>query len=239
MKRFDFLEKARNIHGYRYKYINLPDKLTLNDRVDIELDGLIYNQMVSKHLLGRRPERTINKKTTKDFIDEAKNIWGDKYDYSLVEYNGALSNVKIIYNGVIYEQRAQSHLDGLAPEFRKNDEVRLKEALKNFDSIGESEIELFLKKYNVDFIKDFREGTIEFDFYLSKIRTVIEFDGRQHFEPIEEFGGSETLSKIKYWDKELENYCEDNFINLIRIKYDQFEDIYQILYKNLKNYIAK
>lgn len=239
MKRFEFLEKARNIHGYRYQYPNLPDKITLNEKIQVELNGDIYNQTVSKHLLGRRPERTLSKKTTQDFIEEAKLVWGNKYDYSLVEYDGALSMVKIIYNGIVYEQRAKSHLEGLAPEFRKNDESKLKEILKKWDSIGEYEIKSFLRTYQFEYSENYREGLIEFDFYLPKIRTVIEFDGRQHFEPIEDFGGLETFDKIKIRDYNLENYCEDNFINLIRIRFDQFEDIYQILYSNLKNYIKK
>lgn len=239
MKRFEFLEKARNVHGYRYQYPTLPDKLTLNDKIQIEIDGQIYNQMVSKHLLGRRPERTVIKKTTEQFIEESKKVWGDKYDYSLVKYCGALSTVKIIYNGVVYEQRAKSHLDGLAPEFRKNDESKLKEVLKIYDSMGENEIKSFFTNYHLDYIECYRENQIEFDFYLAKLRTAVEFDGRQHFEPIEDFGGLETFNKIRLRDYNLENYCEENFINLIRIRYDQFDDIYQILYSNLKNYIKK
>jgi len=239
MKRLEFLEKARNTHGYKYNYLNLSDKVTLNDRIEIEYNGEIYIQSISKHLMGRCPEKSIKRKTNEEFIIESKKIWGDKYDYSLVDYNGALSNVKIVYNGIVYEQRAQSHLEGSAPEFRKNEDSKLKEIIKNFDFIGENEIKLFLEKYNIDFINNYRENSIEFDFYLPKLRTVIEFDGRQHFEPIDEFGGMEFLDKIKKGDIKKENYCEDNFINLIRIKYDQFDDTYQILYNNLKNYIRK
>jgi len=239
MKRLEFLEKARNTHGYKYNYLNLSDKVTLNDRIEIEYNGQVYLQSISKHLMGRCPEKTIKRKTTEDFILESKKIWGDKYDYTLVDYKGALSTVKIIYDGVVYEQRAQSHLEGLAPEFRKNEESKLKDTLKSFDSIGETEIRLFLEKYKIGFISNYREKSIEFDFYLPKIRTVVEFDGRQHFEPIEEFGGLETFYRIREKDLQIDRYCEDNFINLIRIKYDQYEDIYQILYENLKNYIRK
>jgi hypothetical protein len=239
MKRLEFLEKARNTHGYKYNYLNLSEKVTLNDRIEIEYNGDIYMQSISKHLMGRCPEKSIKRKTNEEFIIESKKIWGNKYDYSLVDYKGALSNVKIVYDGIVYEQRAQSHLEGLAPEFRKNEDSKLKEVIKAFDLIGENEIKLFLEKYNIDFINSYRESSIEFDFYLPKLRTVVEFDGRQHFEPIDEFGGMEFLDRVKKEDVIKENYCEDNFINLIRIKYDQFDDIYQILYNNLKNYIRK
>jgi hypothetical protein len=120
MKKLEFLEKARNTHGYKYNYLNLSDKITLNDRIEIEYNGEVYSQSISKHLMGRCPEKTVKRKTTEDFISESKHIWNDKYDYSLTEYTGALNNIKIIYNGVVYEQRASSHLLGLDHEFRSN-----------------------------------------------------------------------------------------------------------------------
>ena len=136
MKRLEFLEKARNTHGYKYNYLNLSDKITLNDRIEIEYNGEVYTQSISKHLMGRCPEKVMKRKTTEDFILEAKNIWNDKYDYSLTEYTGALNNIKIIYNGIVYEQRASSHLLGLAPEFRNNEESLLRDKIFQSDIIG-------------------------------------------------------------------------------------------------------
>ena len=44
--------------------------------------------------------------TTKEFIERAKAIHGDKYDYSLVEYKTNLDKVKIICKncGKVFEQ---------------------------------------------------------------------------------------------------------------------------------------
>jgi hypothetical protein len=237
MKKIEFLEKARDTHGYKYKYLNLSDKITLRDKINIEYDGEFYEQTVSKHLMGRCPEKSIAKKTTTDFIKESKLIWGDKYDYSITEYTGALNTIKIIYDGVVYEQRAKSHIEGMSPEFRKTDESRLKDIIRDGNELGKNEIESFLKKYKLDYTRRYQVSEIEFDFYLTSNRTCIEFDGRHHFEPIDEFGGLETLNKIREIDRIKENYCEDKYINLIRIKYDQFDDIYQILWSNLRNYI--
>lgn len=239
MKKIDFLEKARNTHGYKYKYLNLSDKIILTDKVEIEYNGEFYIQTVSKHLMGRCPEKTVSKKTTEDFIKESKEIWGDKYDYSQTKYTGALNDVKIIYDGVVYEQRASSHLEGMAPEFRKNDEFIIKEIIRKGNESGKNEIEEFLKKYKLDYTRRYQVGDIEFDFYLTSNRVCIEFDGRHHFEPIDEFGGIETLNRIKEIDKKKRNYCEDNYINLIKIRYDQFDDIYKILWENLSNYIKR
>lgn len=239
MKKLEFLEKARNTHGYKYDYIDLPDKFTLNDKIKVEFNGERYLQSCSKHLMGRCPEKSIKRKTLEDFILEAKKVWKDKYDYSLTEYTGALNYIKVIYNGIVYEQRANSHIDGMAPEFRKNDESILKELIINGDDYGNKEIEDFLKKYKLNYIKDYQISTVQFYFLLPDIRYIIEFDGRHHFEPIESIGGLETLNKIKSYDKIKNDYCEENYINTIRIRYEQIDDIYQILYDNFKNYIKK
>lgn len=237
MTKLDFLDKARNIHGYKYNYINLPDKLTLNDSIKLTYNGDSYIQRVSKHLMGRCPEKGIKRKTTEDFIKEAKEIWGDKYDYSLTEYTGALNDIKVIYDGVVYNQRASSHLEGMAPEFRKNEDSLLKDIIRKGDETGKDEIEEFLIKYKIEYIRRYQVGTLEFDFYLTSNRVFIEFKGRHHYEPIIELGGIKTLNKIINDDKLKESYCEDNYIDLISIKYNDFDNIYQILWENLKKYI--
>jgi len=53
------------------------------------------------------------KKTTKQFIIDAKKIHGNKFDYSLVEYIGCQKKIKIIcYKGHIFEQTPNNHLSG-------------------------------------------------------------------------------------------------------------------------------
>ena len=49
----------------------------------------------------------------------------------------------------------------------------------------------------------------------------IEFDGEQHFIPIDYFGGIENFKKIKIRDKIKNEYCKNNSIHLIRIRYDE------------------
>ena len=55
----------------------------------------------------------MRRKTKEQFIEEAKKIHGDKYDYSLVEYEGTDKKVKIIcpIHGV-FEQVPREHLHG-------------------------------------------------------------------------------------------------------------------------------
>jgi len=55
----------------------------------------------------------MKKLTTEEFIEKAKKIHGDKYDYSLVDYKKSHSNIKIIckIHG-IFEQLPNNHLGG-------------------------------------------------------------------------------------------------------------------------------
>ena len=74
-----------------------------------------------------------------------------------------------------------------------------------------------------------------FDFYLPDQNTCIEFDGQQHFKTVN-FNGKtdeETLSRI-LWDTQCRDlvkdiYCDEHGIDLIRIRYDEADNIPEIL----------
>lgn len=119
--KFDiFLNKALAIHGNFYKYPNL-EIVKARDTIEIicPLHGS-YKQRVVNHLCGggcnncaqikRNKGRQLN---TKLFIEKAKLIHLEKYDYSLSEYIGYHTKLKIICrrHGVFIQDPA-SHLDG-------------------------------------------------------------------------------------------------------------------------------
>lgn len=64
---------------------------------------------------------------------------------------------------------------------------------------------------------------LPFDFYLPEYNILIEYDGKQHHEPIEYFGGKEAFEYTKRHDEIKNKYCEDNDIRLLRIPY--YEDV--------------
>jgi len=68
-----------------------------------------------------------------------------------------------------------------------------------------------------------------YDFFLPEYNTCIEYDGIQHYESIEYFGGDDKLNKTKINDNIKTNYCIDNNITLIRIPYTKFSSISEIL----------
>ena len=73
-----------------------------------------------------------------------------------------------------------------------------------------------------------------FDFYLPEYNMLIEYDGRQHFEAFDFFGGNKGLQRVKLYDKIKNEYAEKNNIKLIRIKYTTpIDDIGEILLKEI------
>lgn len=86
----------------------------------------------------------------------------------------------------------------------------------------------YLNNKNINFICQFKitkpfEGRnyIEIDFYLPDYNLFIEYNGKQHYVPIEYFGGEIAFKNRVKRDENLRNYCKENNINLLEIRYDQ------------------
>ena len=113
-------------------------------------------------------------------------------------------------------------------------------------SFGEKAIKNYLIKQNIKFesekyfedcISD-KKAKLPFDFYLPNTNTLIEFDGDQHFEAVEYFGGKVAFERQQYLDEVKNNYCKTKNINLIRIPYKDIENIDNILQKQLCSYVV-
>ena len=106
-------------------------------------------------------------------------------------------------------------------------------------SFGEIRIEDYLK---INHIKYETQKTFEgcknirklpFDFHLPDYNMAIEYDGKLHFEAIDYFGGEEELAERQRLDKIKTDYCKNNNIRLLRIPYWDFDNIENILQKEL------
>jgi very-short-patch-repair endonuclease len=92
---------------------------------------------------------------------------------------------------------------------------------------GELKILNILERYNTDYISQhkFNDLNLVFDFYLPKLNILIEYDGIQHFEPINHFGGIKSFISQKNRDEVKNQYCSKKNIKLFRIKYtDNIEE---------------
>ena len=112
----DFISKARAIHGDKYDYSLVQYKnCKTNVKIICPIHG-VFEQTPDKHINAKQgcPVCSGNmKKTTEQFITEAKQVHGDKYDYSKVNYINRETNVTIICpeHGE-FEQLPSNHLKG-------------------------------------------------------------------------------------------------------------------------------
>lgn len=102
-------------------------------------------------------------------------------------------------------------------------------------STGEQYISNYFNIHNINFIPQYKFedckniNPLPFDFYLPDFNTCIEFQGLQHYKPIEYFGGINAYKKLKIRDEIKKKYCLENNINFIEISYKDIKNIDSIL----------
>ena len=99
-------------------------------------------------------------------------------------------------------------------------------------SSGEIKITQLLVEANIDFQTQYRIKEFNilspFDFAIFKENQflgLIEYDGEQHFEAIELWGGEEQLKIQQERDERKNQWCKENNIRLIRIPYTEYDNL--------------
>ena len=221
-----FIQKAKKVHGDKYDYSLVEYN---NNRTYVSIICPIHGKFVQKalkHLQGHRCPKCYGTHlySTEEFVEKAKKVHGDKYDYSLVDYKGALIKVKIICNNCknIFEQRPTGHINlyygcPVCCTYSK----------------GEEKIEKILMEKNINYIREYRikecrnKLPLPFDFYIPEKRLMIEYQGIQHFKSIKHFKGDAGYNIRIINDKIKENYCKNNNFLLLKINYN--ENIEEVL----------
>lgn len=225
-----FLLKARKVHGLDYEY---PELSYQHNKAPIRIlhraCGKVFEQTSSNHLKGTRCPHCFKSPLVgfEEFLKRAQEVHGSDYDYSLVAYKGVNHKVKILHNcGEFFEQTPANHLQGFGCPCQSR-------------SRGEVQVEKYLSVRGVPFEKqvsfeDLRNPRtnrkLRFDFQV--LDTLIEFDGKQHLQPVRFNGCSiesatKNFESIKYRDGLKEAYCSSKGLKLLRIT--SFEEIDQKL----------
>ena len=141
-----FLKEARAVHGDEYdyskvQYVNCDTPVTIVCRVHGPFKQSPYshnNLGAGCPLCGASRRGAEKRKTTELFIQQAKLVHGDKYDYSLVDYDGSGAKVRIIcpIHGE-FEQVANDHIKGIGCRKCYDDSKRkpLSELIVDFNRI--------------------------------------------------------------------------------------------------------
>jgi len=221
-----FITTSNKVHNYFYDYSRVNFKKA-TEKVEIICPSHgIFFQTASSHQLGHKCIKCAAKlngknqrRTDEKFLTQAQEIHGEIYEYDLTDYANSYSTIKIkcTKHNFNFEQRVGNHLNGkIGCTFCK------------VISHGENIIKKILLKNAVKFEiqKQFPEFILnskphKFDFYLPDLQVMIEYDGEQHFKPIERFGGQRAFERTQQADLDKNKFCFDREIKLIRIKYDQ------------------
>ncbi len=212
-----FVKKAIEIHGNKYDYSKV-EYVGSHDKVCIicPKHGEFW-VTPTLHLRGVGCKKCYydivgdnQKKTTEEFIKDAKNIHGDKYDYSKVNYINAHTKVCIIcHKHGEFWQTPNVHLTNHGCPYCKLSKLEL-------------EIKKLLDENNImyEYQKRFRWlGRQSLDFYLPEYNVGIECQGRQHYIPSS--FGSKTVSTEQFFKELLERdnrkkkLCLNNNINIL------------------------
>ena len=165
--------------------------------------------------------------TTEEFIKKAREVHGNKYDYSKVNYKRRDSKVIIICpeHGEFLQTPAK-HLEGQeCPECNgklNKAECRLWRRLQEkYNSLN-----VIHNYYNKDIF-----GRKSIDIFIPDKNIAIEYQGGEHFVPIKMFGGYKKFIEISKRDMKKYDECKNNGIKLFYFTEEKRYD--------LSNYIDK
>lgn len=249
----EFIEKAKAKHGDKYDYSKVEYK---NNHTKICIICPIHGefwQTPSAHLntcgcykCGKMNCSKTKTKTTEQFIEDSKKIFGDRYDYSKVEYKGNKIKVCLICkkHGE-FLVRPDAHLSRhqgcpqCASESNISETLLFEHLSKKFPNANFFHSKRSLKNF----------GFLELDIYSDKYKIAIEYQGNQHFIANDFFGGEKGTSEQIKRDMKKIKLCEENEIKLFHFSYEKnmlnYSNNYKLytdeneLFEDIKKYIEE
>lgn len=207
-----FIQISMQKHGSnQYDY----SKVSCSSNTDEVIIGCSthgwFKQQVRKHLLGHGCPlcNQPRKPTTSEFIQKIAKVHGNKYDYSLVKYETSNHPVAIICNlhGVFYASPDNLYAGKGCPICKESNLER--ELANMLNHIGAK----YERQKRFDWLRYKQPQSL--DFYLPDIKVAIECQGRQHYVPIDFFGGEKSFSDSVARDVNKQKLCEAHEISVI------------------------
>lgn len=216
---YSFIEEVNEIHNNKYDYSLVKYK---NNETKVKIicpEHGIFDQKPSNHLMGKgciSCASNDKRDTKQDFILKAEKVHGNKYDYSSIKYKNSYTKIEIFCkkHDKTFMQKPSQHLIGKGCPICN-------------ESKGEKIISNYLNNNDIEFIPQYKFNNcrninpLPFDFYLPGYNICIEYNGKQHYEAVEHFGGEYNLIYTQNNDKIKKEYCNNNNIKLLTIRYDE------------------
>jgi hypothetical protein len=242
-----FIQKAKEIHGDKFdyskvKYINSYTHII----IICNMCACNFTQIPNSHLQGYGCENCAHiiihenqKMTNSQIIQRAKEVHGNKFDYTNMNYiNSKLSiNIKCNQCNNNFQQTYYGHM--------KNKGCPLCE-----HNITEKILYDYLISIYPDTIREFKEiwcknkKYLPFDFCIQELNIIIELDGPQHFQQISNWRSPEETQKTDKYKMKCANENNYSIIRLLQIdvldnKYNWKEELNNNIEKIKNNNIIQ
>lgn len=242
--REEFIKRAREIHGDEYDYTQVvykkqhtPVTITCTKHGPFQMTPV--NHLYGKNrcpLCGSGKRRT-----TEHFVALAREVHGNRYDYSLAQYVNATTKVKIVCSEHgVFEQTPDMHCysnqQGCPSCKASKGERKVYKTLVDLGIVN-----FVCEKTFDDLIAPDSRLPLKYDFYLPDQHVLIEYDGQQHFKKVN-FNNQLTekemetrLARAKLLDELKNAYAAERGYNLIRIPFWEYKNIRQLLTEALRS----
>lgn len=218
-----FLDRVREVHGDKYSYENMGyvrNKEKIN--ITCKIHG-VFVQTPHDHLKGRGCPDCSGKKqsNTKEFIEKAKVLHRDTYDYSKTVYNRVMDKVDIICKKHgLFSQRADSHLSGhgcrLCTDRKSGPELEL---------IGIMTNKLPYNTIETSISPTWMNSSREVDIYIPEKKFAIEYNG--------DYWHSEKFSRGKEYHIYKSNQAKNAGITLLHVWDSRWNSGYRSIYMDI------
>lgn len=229
----DIVEKELTIRGF--EWLNKSEYVDANSMIKtkcIECNTVSTSNITSRIKGNRKCSQCLGlaRKTIDEVCNEINNLDKDYIVLSDKYLNAhSLLNVKHLECGNVFNVTRAN--------FRKG--RRCPYCIKYK---GEEKIKEILNKMDINFIQQYSfegckyKNTLKFDFavFTKNSTILIEYNGIQHYKPVEHFGGENTFREQVVRDNIKRDYCLKNSFKLIEIDYKSFSDIESILRRELR-----
>ena len=222
-----FKREIENLVGDEYVFLDTYTNRKTKLRVKHKKCGNIYTVTPSNFLSGKRCPYCNGgiKKTDTQFKQEVKNLVGNEYIF-LDDYITNKTKLRVVHNKCnnIYEVTPSDFLTGYRCPYCNSPK-------------GEVTINKILKSLGIDYeyqktfgdLKD--DSTLSYDFFIPTQSILIEYQGVQHYRPVNHFGGKPKFKVQQKHDKMKSDYAKTHNYKLIAVPYteDTFSKIKKYL----------
>lgn len=248
-----FIERAIKVHGNKYDYSKVK---WVNHSTSLCIICPLHGDFTQKgrtHLSGAGCAKCAQIKvsgclngmmlngqtnpviTTEEFISRAREVHGQRYDYSKSIYISSKNKIEIIClkHGSFWKS--------------SNNHIRHEQGCPKCQlSKGEVAIAIYLDKAAIDYemqktysgLVSKKGRSLKFDFYVPSRNMLIEYDGEQHFgcrKYKNHILSEESIENLQKNDMAKDQYAFEHGIPMLRIPFTQKDEIAEILKEKVIN----